>query len=376
MLISAGRVVTPSGILAPGWVEIAGDQISHVSGGVVDPSEGHHYPQGTLIPGLVDMHSHGGGGSSFSTDIGEDALQAVQMHRSTGTTTMVASLVTAPESMMRCQVAALSELAEQGEIAGIHLEGPWLSPKFAGAHDTTHLRDPANASVGGLLRAGRGFVRMVTIAPELTNGFQAIEYLKGEGVVVAIGHTNADYDTTRTAIDLGATVATHLYNAMPQPHHREPGPVLALLDDPRVTIELVPDHLHLDRATLRFAMRAASGPTALVTDAMAAAGAPDGKYLLGESPVDVTDGVARLEKSGEIAGSTLTAAEGLRRAVGGGVPFLDALAGVTSAPAHALGINDIGRIDPGCRADLAVLDDELQVSAVMRRGRWVRPVSG
>src|SRR5262245_7915437 len=211
---------------------------------------------------------------------------------------------------------------------------------------------------------------MVTLAPELDGALEAIKLLRGHDVVVAIGHTDATYEQTLAAIAAGATVGTHLFNGMPPPHHREPGPVFALLGAPEVVCELVADGFHLHEGTLAFAAGAAGpGRAALVTDAVAAAGMPDGDYELGGQSVQVAANAVRLAGNGAIAGSTLTMAEALRRTVHAGMSMVDAVRMATTTPATAIGLADsVGALQSGLRADLGVLDEHLRVLRVMRAG--------
>ena len=225
-----------------------------------------------------------------------------------------------------------------------------------------------------LLTAGDGAVRMVTLAPELPGGVEAVERLAEAGVVAAIGHTDATYDVARRALDAGARVGTHLFNAMRGLHHREPGPVAALLEAP-VDVELIADGVHLHPAVLRSVFAAKPGRCVLITDAMAAAGAEDGDYELGPMTIEVREGVARLadaDGQGAIAGSTLTMDAAVRHAVQeAGLPLLDVVHAASTAPARVLGLGDVGAIEAGRRADLVVLDDDLAVVRVMRSGAWV-----
>lgn len=219
---------------------------------------------------------------------------------------------------------------------------------------------------------------MVTLAPERDGALAAIRLLVDRGVAAAIGHTDASYEQTRAAVAAGATVATHLCNAMRPVHHREPGPIVALLGAPGVVCELIADGTHLHDGMLAFAAAVAPGRTALVTDAIAAAGMPDGEYDLGGQPVVVTDRVARLSTAdgspGAIAGSTLTMDAALRRAVGAGVSLVDAVRMAATTPARVLGLGGtVGALAPGLRADLVELDPQLQVLRVMRAGVWVEP---
>ena len=226
---------------------------------------------------------------------------------------MLVSLVTAPIDEFEQTVAALAGLVPTGVLAGIHLEGPWLSPVHRGAHDENLLRAPDAESVDRLMRAGRGTVRMVTIAPELEGGLAAVRQIVGFGSVAAVGHTETNYDMTRQAIEAGATAGTHVFNAMRQIHHREPGPALALLEDPAVFAELIADGVHLHPDIVRFIIESPSRPV-LVTDAMTAAGADEGDYKLGALDVRVSSGQARLA-DGTIAGSVLTLSAAVRYAV-------------------------------------------------------------
>lgn len=371
MLLTADRVLFPgAGAAVAGWLEVDGDRIVAAGPGAAPRTPDEHVP-GTVVPGYVDVHSHGGGGASFVTEDPAVARQALAAHRRHGVTTMVASLVTGALPDLERQVACLADLVESGELAGIHLEGPWLALEYKGAHPPQLLTDPRPDEVERLLEAGRGAVRMVTIAPERPGALETIRLLAERGVVAAIGHTDADYDTTRAAIDAGATGATHLFNAMAPLRHREPGPVLALWEDPRVYLELIMDGVHVRPELVTFVTSTVPGRVVLVTDAMAAAASADGDYVLGELPVEVRGGVARIAGTDTIAGSTLTLDAGVRNAVAAGVPFARAVAAATSLPADYLHLPDVGRIAAGARADLAVLDSALLVTKVMYRGAWL-----
>lgn len=379
-VLAAARVVTGHEVHAPGWVEYAADRIVAVGPGRplhVDRDLG-----GTVVPGFVDIHVHGGGGASFTADDGAAAVRAVRTHRLHGTTTTMASLVTAGPDQLLNSVSMLAELCEAGVIAGVHLEGPWISPRHRGAHDAARLRDPDPAEIAGLLAAGRGAIRMVTLAPELPGALDAIRQIVDAGAVAAVGHTDAGYEQVVRAIGAGARVGTHLFNAMRRLHHRDPGPVVALLDDPRVTVELIVDGTHLHPATYRHVSNSVgSDRVALVTDAMAAAALGDGDYRLGRLAVTVVDGVAHLAGTTTIAGSTTTMDRLFRAAVYAGpalprdppdsvsdAALLRAARQTSVNPARALGWTDVGALQPGNRADLVVLDHTLQVTDVVRRG--------
>jgi N-acetylglucosamine-6-phosphate deacetylase len=363
----SGKVVTPTGVIRQGCVEIDGERITAVA---EYPSvrDGHW-----IVPGFVDMHTHGGGGHTFTTGDVDAARGAADFHLAHGTTTLLASLVSSPYELMHDATAAFAPLVKEGVLAGIHYEGPYLSEARCGAQNSQFLRDPSLDELTTLINLGGGAVRMVTIAPERTGALDAIRTLVSRGVVAAIGHTDATYDQTLAAVNAGATVATHLFNGMRTPHHREPGPVFALLGAPGVVCELVADGLHLHDGTLVFASSVAGADrTALITDAIAAAGMPDGEYELGGQVVVVADRAARLARDGAIAGSTLTMDAALRRAVAAGISIPDACRMAATTPARATGLGErIGTLLPGHRADLVLLDDDLQVVRVMRSGTWV-----
>lgn len=368
----SGKVVTPTGIIRQGCVEIEGDRITAVAE-YPTIRDGHW-----IVPGFVDIHTHGGGGHTFTTGDVESARKAADFHLSHGTTTLLASLVSSPYELMRDATAAFAPLVAEGVLAGIHFEGPYLSATRCGAQNPRFLRDPSVEELSALIELGEGAIRMVTIAPERAGALDTIKFLVARNVVAAIGHTDATYDQTRAAIAVGASVATHLFNGMRPVHHREPGPVLALLRAPNVVSELVADGVHLHDGTLTFAVSVA-GPdrTALITDAMAAAGMADGLYELGGQSIVVADRVARLAdrngsgEPGAIAGSTLTMDAALRQAVNAGISLPDACRMAATTPARALGLDDrVGALIAGWRADLVVLDDELQVVRVMRGGTW------
>jgi len=371
LLLAAGTVILPDRELTPGWVEVRGGLIVGCGAGEPPRAADVDLPAGVLAPGYVDAHNHGGGGVSFNDpDTAAVAVRIAQTHRDHGTTTMMASLVTAPIEEMERLVRALAELVRDGLLAGIHLEGPWLSPAHRGAHAEHLLRLPDRADVDRLMGAGAGAVRMVTIAPELQGGPAAVERIVEYGAVAAIGHTDADYDLTLAAIAAGATAGTHLFNAMRPLHHREPGAALALLEDPTVFAELVADGVHLHPAVVRLITGSPSRPV-FVTDAMAAAGAEEGDYKLGALDVRVLDGEARLV-DGTIAGSVLTLSHAVRYAVlTAGVPLALAIRAATQNPADMLSLTDCGRILPGRRADLVLLDADLHVHATLHAGAWV-----
>nr|WP_296775268.1 N-acetylglucosamine-6-phosphate deacetylase [Rhodococcus sp. (in: high G+C Gram-positive bacteria)] len=385
-----GRVVTADAVIEDGVVVVDGDTISWV--GSADAALGERPPatDTTILPGLVDLHCHGGAGASFPDSGAEQMMDAVRHHRSHGTTTMLASLVSAPPARLVEQTALLSELYAAGDIAGIHVEGPFLSSVRCGAQDPTSLRPGDPGLLNDILSAGRGAVRSMTLAPEV-EGFAAIgRILREAGVVPSIGHTDADALRTRHGIDSlgsGPLSATHLFNGMPPWHHRAPGPVsecLAAAARGQMILELIGDGVHLADETVRAVFDlVGGGRIALVSDAMAAAGMSDGRYRLGPLDVTVRDSVARLaSEEGDpdaqpIAGGTATVLDLVRRAVlVAGVSVVEAVRAASSTPAALIGRGDtIGSLAPGFDADIVVVDEKFEPLRVMRKGSDMQEVA-
>lgn len=372
--LTGGRVVTPDGVLEQGWVAVRDGLIAAVGDGVAPDGPTRDVNGGWLVPGFVDIHCHGGGGEAFTSADPARVVKAANAHRRHGTTTLLASLVSRPIPELADQVKALAELVRDGVVAGIHLEGPFLSAARCGAHDPAILCPPDRASIDRLLDAGDDTVRMITVAPELEHGVDAVRHLVGSGVLAAIGHTDATEAQIRPAVEAGATVATHLFNGMRPLHHREPGPIGALLDDERVTVELICDLVHLHPTAVRLAARHAGvRRTVLVTDAIAAAGVGDGVYDVGGLEVRVVDGVPTLAGGAALAGSTLTMDAAFRNAVQAcGLTVEEAVQATSTRPARLLGLQDAtGELRAGLAADIVVLDTELKPRDVMARGAWV-----
>ncbi|MDT5340380.1 MAG: N-acetylglucosamine-6-phosphate deacetylase [Mycobacterium sp.] len=376
MLITADTLLTGRELLRPAWIDISDGVVRAVGDGAAPRAADRDLGAVTVVPGFVDTHLHGGGGANFHAAVHAETVTAVELHRRHGSTSLVASLVTAgPDELLR-QVSELADDVRAGLIDGIHLEGPWLATSRCGAHQPTLMRDPDAGEIERILDAGGGTIRMVTIAPERDGALAAIRQLVGAGVVAAVGHTEATYEQTRAAIAAGATVGTHLFNAMRPIDRREPGPIIALLEDPRVTVEVISDGVHVDPAVYRHVTRSV-GPdrVSLVTDAMAATGMADGRYHLGPLAVDVVFGVATVAGTDTIAGSTATMDRVFRFAVEhSGLSRDEALKlAVRQAsvnPARALGLPSDGLAN-GANADVVLLDSTLGVAGVMRRGSWV-----
>ncbi|UXA08136.1 N-acetylglucosamine-6-phosphate deacetylase [Mycobacterium sp. SMC-2] len=370
--IAAGTMVLDGQAHRPGWLQTDDGRILACGAGPAPRPADADFPDCTVVPGFIDMHVHGGGGASYTdADLdGAGIAAAAEFHLRHGTTTTLASLVTTSPAELLAGVRAAAEAARRGTVAGVHLEGPWLSRARCGAHDPAQMRYPDPGEIDAVLDAGGGAVRMVTLAPELPGADGAIRRFLDAGVVVAVGHTDATYQQTERAIALGATVGTHLFNGMPPMHHREPGPALALLRHPGVTVELIADGVHVQPAVVH-AVIGAAGPerVALVTDAIAAAGRGDGAFRLGTTAIDVVSGVARVRGTSTIAGSTATMDQ-LFRSVHADAGLAVAAQTTSATPARALGLERVGSLSAGYDANLVVLDSDLRVRAVMVAGRW------
>ncbi|MFU0534827.1 N-acetylglucosamine-6-phosphate deacetylase [Bifidobacteriaceae bacterium NR026] len=316
-------------------------------------------------PGYIDLHAHGAWEHSFD-DGAEGIAIARAYHMLHGTTRQVLSLITNPLDVMQENLRTVKRVMQtRPDVLGSHLEGPFLALSRKGAHDPNCLVDPTPERVEALLEAADGTLRQITLAPEREHGMEAIKRFVEAGVIPAVGHCDADYQTARAAFNSGSTLMTHMFNAMNGIHHRKPGPIPAALEDSRVTIELINDGFHVENPVLRMAFKAAAGRIAFVTDAMAATGCADGAYKLGALDVTVTGGHARLVSNGAIAGSTLILEVAIKRAVkelGIGLP--EAIAAATLVPARVLGVDKpnaitsapLGLVEKGYAADLLLLN--------------------
>lgn len=373
-LLHSATAVDGRGEFSDRWLLLDGDTISAMGTGLERPraDEVVDLTGRWVTPGFLDLHGHGGGGEDYATG---DLPVALATHRAHGTTRAVLSLVAEPVDVLEQQLARVARLASDDPLVlGSHLEGPFLAPAQRGAHSAHALRHPDPETIDRLLDAAAGTLRQVTIAPELPGALEAIRRLVAAGVVVAIGHTEADADTAQAAFDAGATLVTHAFNAMPGIHHRSPGPLIAAFEDPRVTLEMILDGRHVDLRVAGLAFAAAAARVAIVTDAMAAAGSADGDYRLGGLDVTVHGGVAMVAGTETLAGSTLTLDAALRIAIGTemGMSRPDAVRALTSVPARVLGLHDrLGLLEPGFAADVVAFDADAVVTAVWAAGERI-----
>lgn len=390
-LLLTGRVVTPDAVVGDGAVAVAGARIVYAGARASLPGEwlavappADWRAGQTLLPGLVDVHCHGGSGGEFGADP-VAARRAAAHHHAHGTTSVVGSLVSAPTTALVAGTRTLGELVADGTLAGIHLEGPFLSTVRCGAQDPATLVDADLALVAALGEAaGPGAFAHMTWAPERAGGGDVPRALADVGAVAALGHTDADHDTAARALAAvaelgvrgGLPLTTHLFNGMPPLHHRSPGPAAASVAAAargEAVVEVIADGVHLGGGTVRMVYDAV-GPdhVALVSDAMAASGLADGPSTLGGLAVTVSEGAVRLTDGGSLAGGVSTLLDQVRWAVRDlGIPLRDAVAMAATTPARALALDGVGALRAGGWADLLVVDDDLALRRVLRRGVWL-----
>lgn len=383
LAIHAERAVTPFEEIADAVIVVQGSKISAVGQrGKVDlPRNAREVrvDRKTVVPGFVDVHIHGAGGH----DVMEGTRAALEIISATvaahGTTSLVATTVTASEKETGTSVAGIAQFILNtsqyaarelsAEVLGIHFEGPFISPTRRGVHPAKWIVPPSAEVLAELLREARGTALVLTLAPELPGALELISTARQAGLVVSLGHTDATYEQAQAAIEAGATHAAHVFNAMRPFSHRGTGVIGAVLTSPKVSAELIADGVHVDEAAMRMLVELKTPErTILVSDGISATGMPDGKYQLGMFEVKVSAGVAR-NAEGKLAGSTLTLDRALRNMVALGVPLASALRMVTANPARQIGLGGRkGVLAPGADADLVFLDEKLEVASVMTRG--------
>ncbi|HEY2456854.1 MAG TPA: N-acetylglucosamine-6-phosphate deacetylase [Candidatus Acidoferrum sp.] len=380
-LLHVGRALTPSTEIFDAGILIRDGEIEAIGPrGSISLPEGANEiqaPDKLAIPGFVDVHIHGAGGQDVMEGTTE-ALQVVSRTLAThGTTSFVATTVTAsPESICSAAEGISRHIAQQhlmedvhAEILGVHFEGPFLSPARRGVHPAEWLKLPTAELLQKFIDAANGYALILTIAPELLGAMPCIDAARKAGLVVGIGHTDATYEQARAAIARGAHHAIHAYNAMRPFTHRDSGVIGAVLTSPEVTAELIADGVHVDETAMRLLLQAKGpGSVILISDGISATGMPDGKYTLGTFEVTVAGGVCR-NAEGRLAGSTLTLDRALRNIVSLGVSLPDALRMLTVNPATLLGIEfKKGSLRTGADADIVLLDEGLNVTQTWTRG--------
>jgi len=396
----SGTIVSDGAVIEDGLVAVDGDRIAF-AGPLGDFDENAFegftgLPNATppagryLLPGFVDVHCHGGNGGDFPGGDEDSARKAIDFLHRSGTTTLLASMVTASREDLLRGIGLYVRLADEGLLAGIHLEGPFLSHARCGAQNPAYLLEPDLSLMAELIEAAAGKLATMTYAPELPGAAELVDLMTSHGVTPSLGHSDCD-DATATASLAAARdglasagfdgvsslpTVTHLFNGMRPLHHRSPGPVAACLraaQAGKAVVELIADGTHLAPATVATVFQLVGAANILlVTDSMAAAGLSDGNYMLGPSPVTVSGGVATLDATGSIAGGTATMLDVVRHTVAAGVGLADAVLSATAVPAAVLGLADeVGGLRRGLRADLVVVDGDLELAAVLRQGAWL-----
>jgi N-acetylglucosamine-6-phosphate deacetylase len=386
LTITNSQIVTPQGIIEEGTLTIADGRILSIEAGRSHNSPGIDVLDGkglTALPGFLDLHIHGGGGSDTMDAFASDALKNIlRTHANFGTTGLLLTTMTQSQELISHALAVATQAVKQGkefcpegaQALGIHLEGPYISPKRPGAQPAEYVRDYDEDEFGRWLEIVSGTMKRITIAPERPGGTELLAACRNAGIVVSLGHTDATSAEALDALAKGATSATHLYNAMPPLHHRTPGATAIFLTDNRAMVEIIADGHHVAPEMIDLALRSKGVEgVILITDAMAGAGSGDGQYDLGGNAVTVGDGKAVLA-DGTLAGSILTMVQALRN-VRAWFPRLswNDLALLTSGnAARHMGWENKGRIAPGADADIVLLDNNLNLQQVYIAGQRIR----
>jgi N-acetylglucosamine-6-phosphate deacetylase len=384
VLIHARKALTPASEISDAGILIRDDVIE-----AIGPRSGMSLPAGgaeiaarekTAIPGFLDIHIHGAGGRDVMEGSGAALERVTRKVAEFGTTSLLATTVTAnPDDTCRAAAGISLYITQQhaaresrAEVLGIHFEGPFISKVRRGVHPVEWIQSPSEELLKRFLQAAEGNARLITIAPEVPGAAPCMESARKAGLVVSVGHTDANYEQTRLAIAHGARSATHTYNAMRPFTHRDPGVIGAVLTSPEINAELIADGVHVEEGAIKLLLKAKGHERViLVSDGLSATGMPDGKYMLGGFEVIVTNGVCR-NAAGVLAGSTLTLDRALRNIVNLGVPLADAVRMLTLNPASLLGIEfKKGSLRTGADADVLLLDQDLCVTDIWTRGRPV-----
>ena len=383
MIITAPGVITAlpgAPILEPGYVVTEGDRITEVGQGPPPGAADVQLAAGVLAPGLVDLQVNGYFGVEMQAAGPAGWATVIERLPATGCTAFLPTFITAPVRQLAQALGFVAEYLPAGRrrgarVLGVHLEGPFISPRRRGAHNPDWIVPPEPAALEELLDAGAGLVRLVTLAPEVDGGLAAVGQLAAAGVLVSVGHSNATAAQVAAAAGAGARMVTHLFNAQPGVKSREPGVVGQALADPRLTSGLIVDTHHVAMANCAFAFAAAPGRICLVTDAAACAGMPPGEYLLGGEPITLPpgDGVPPRRADGGLAGSALRIDRAVANMARVGADLAGAVAAASRVPADLIGRPDLGRLAPGAAADLVWLDDDLRAAATWIDGERVYP---
>jgi len=375
------QVVLEQQLVENGWVVVQNDRIAAIGAAdqqlpelpadvnVVDGAGGY------LVPGFIDIHVHGGAGEDFMTAEQEQLDTITRFHMENGTTAMLATTVTGAFEHLNAVLDEVQKYQRKpmpyAQLVGVHLEGPFVNPKWKGAQNESYMIQPQLSWLDAWTKSYPGIIKLQTLAPEIEGAAPYIAALKEQGIVAACGHTDARYEDVQAAVQHGLSHAVHTFNAMTGLHHRQPGTVGAVLTMPEITAEIIADGEHVNPVAIKVLLLAKGAEgVVLVTDAMSAAGMPDGEYMLGELPVVVKDNIARLKDGGSLAGSTLTMIRGFQYMIETlGASIVEASRMASLNPAKVIGLEqNYGSIAVGKRADLLLLDQELAIQEVMIGG--------
>lgn len=376
-LLDPVHVITRSAVIESGYVLFSEKGILRVGSAKAARPDADEILDGGnrfVAPGLIDLHNHGRHGHDCM-DATEEAIETIAAHQlKHGVTAFLGTTMTQTKERL---TAALNNAGRMtgpikggSELLGVYLEGPYFSPEKKGAQPLSEIRDPDIGELDALIEASGGTIRIVALAPERNHALETIRHLRGKGIHVAMGHTDATYEEAARAIEAGADMATHLFNGMRAFHHREPGVIGASLTSDEVYAELIVDGIHLHQKTVELAVRSKSPERiVLISDAMRAADMPNGEYDLGGQTVIMKDGTARLA-DGALAGSTLNLFDAVTRMVNTyGYDLPDVFRMASLNPARAIGVDDrFGEIAEGREADMIVFDDAFRLHQVIKAG--------
>lgn len=383
-MVLKGNVVLPDKIIPRGFVSIEGEKIVGISDreDMLKNEDGEFidYGESYIAPGLIDLHLHGALGRDVM-DCQEESLRQIAVHQARcGVTGFLGSTMSASSASILRAIETIKKASRYcwpSQILGVHIEGPFLSRERKGAQDPDYLKGMENADIERLAAAVQGLKSVISLAPEVDDNMRFIPQLKENGFVVAIGHTDATYEQAMESFKRGITHATHLFNAMSGFNHREPGVVGAVLDSDEVTAELIADGIHLHPAALRLALaKKGAEKLCLVTDSLKASGAENGIYRWGNLEIEVKGLRATIKGSGVLAGSVLALNRAIKNMMDWTKISLSQAINMASLyPARVLGLGkEIGSIQPGKNADLAIFDPDLGVSETVLKGRLVSRV--
>lgn len=329
-----------------------------------------------LLPGFIDVHVHGGFGADFMDASSESLETITRFHGTKGTTAMLATSVTASREALDAVISATDTYIRGGmpyaQLIGVHLEGPFISPKWSGAQNPEFISLPTSEWLEDWHARFPGLIKMMTLAPEREGAMEVIQWLSDHGIVAAAGHTDADYETIERAVEHGLSHAVHTFNAMTPLHHRNPGTVGAVLTDPRIHAEIIADGVHVHPAGVQLLTQTKKQHNLImITDAISAAGLEDGDYKLGGLDVIMKDGICRLKEGGSLAGSTLTMIDAFKFMVNKiGVSVQQASEYASGNPARQMGVADrMGSIARGKQADFLLVSPSLDLERAWVLGR-------